>query len=93
MAPPTVLLENDRVRVVEFRLAPSEKTPMHTHPEPYVAYVLGSASVSISFPDGKKIDREMKVGEVLWREPVTHAFENVGSTELHELLISIKKSA
>jgi hypothetical protein len=40
MAPPTILFENAKVRVAEFRLAPGDKTPMHTHPEPYVAYVL-----------------------------------------------------
>jgi quercetin dioxygenase-like cupin family protein len=93
MAPPTVRLENDKVRVVEFRLAPGDKTTMHTHPEPYVAYVLGSARVKISFPDGKSVDAQMKAGEVLWRAPMTHAFENVGNTELRELLVAIKTSA
>ena len=93
MAPPTVRLENDKVQVVKFRLVPGDKTAMHTHAEPYVAYVLGSASVRISFPDGKRIDAQVKAGEVLWRPPVTHAFENVGDTELHELLVAIKASA
>jgi hypothetical protein len=35
----------------------------------------------------------MHAGEVLWRDSLTHALENVGSTELHELLIALKGPA
>jgi len=37
-----VLLENDQVRVLEYRLKPGEKEPMHSHPAG-VVYVLSGA--------------------------------------------------
>ena len=36
-----VLMENDRVRVLDTRLGPGEQTPVHTHQWPAVLYVLG----------------------------------------------------
>jgi hypothetical protein len=38
-----VLLENDRVRVLEVRHQPGVKEPMHSHPA-YVSYYLGSCT-------------------------------------------------
>jgi quercetin dioxygenase-like cupin family protein len=35
-----VLLENERVRVLETRIEPGDATPVHTHPWPNVQYVL-----------------------------------------------------
>ena len=35
-----VLLENDRVRVLDTRLGPGERTPVHTHASPAALYVM-----------------------------------------------------
>lgn len=39
-----VLLENDQVRVLEYRLKPGEKEPMHTHASG-VLYIFGDAKM------------------------------------------------
>ncbi len=78
-----VLFENDRVRVLEVQHQPGGKEPMHSHPA-YVAYSLTAATVKVTFPDGKTVVKERKAGEVTWGEPVTHAVENVGTTEWHD---------
>ncbi len=87
-----VLLENDRVRVLEFRVKSGEKVPMHSHPA-CVVYFLNDSKVKFTYPDGKTEEREGKAGEARWREPVTHAAENVGTTELHVLDIELKGAA
>ena len=85
-----VLLENDRVRVLEYRIKPGEKDAMHSHPA-YIVYPLSSAKVKFTFPDGKTIEREGKAGEVMFFEAEAHATENVGSTEAHGLIIELKE--
>jgi len=84
-----VLLENDRVRVLEYRIKPGKKDATHSHPD-YLVYALTTGKFKFTLPDGKTIDREAKAGEVLFVEAETHAYENVGSTEAHGLLIELK---
>jgi quercetin dioxygenase-like cupin family protein len=85
-----VLLENDRVRVLEVRHQPGVKEPMHSHPA-YVTYFLGATTMKVTSPDGKTVVKDRKAGEIQFNEPVTHALENVGTTEQHVLVIELKK--
>jgi quercetin dioxygenase-like cupin family protein len=85
-----VLFENDRVRVLNVQHEPGGKEPMHTHPA-YVAYTLTNLTMKITSPDGKTVVKERKAGDVVWGEPVTHAIENVGTTEFHMVVIELKK--
>src|SRR5437763_9636199 len=79
-----VLLENDQVRVLEYRLKAGEKEPMHSHPAG-VVYVLTGAKLKFSYPDGRTEARAAATGETIWRDPTTHAVENVGDTEAHAI--------
>src|SRR5919108_6572660 len=72
-----VLFENDRVRVLEYRIKPGERDAMHSHPA-YLIYPFTSAKAKFTFPDGKTIEREGEAGQVMWHETETHAIENVG---------------
>src|SRR5580765_7338241 len=85
-----VRLENDRVRVLEYRLKPGQKEPMHSHPAGLVI-VLTDGSLKNTLPDGTSYARTYSVGDVMWREPVTHTGENVGTTELRSFIVDIKK--
>jgi quercetin dioxygenase-like cupin family protein len=87
-----VLLENDQVRVLEARMKPGEKVAMHSHPA-NVAYFMNDGKIKITLPDGKTEVREVKAGVAVWSEAVTHAAENVGTTEFHELQIELKGAA
>ena len=84
-----VLLENDQVRVLEYRLKAGEKEPMHSHPAG-VVYVLSGAKLKFSYPDGRTEERSAATGETIWRDPTTHAVENVGETEAHAIAIDVK---
>ena len=85
-----VLLENDDVRVLEYRLKPGEKEPLHSHPEG-VIYGFTDSRIKITSSDGKVTESVGKTGDVFWRKPVTHALENVGETEVHSLAVEIKR--
>src|SRR5947207_9282433 len=84
-----VLLENDQVRILEYRLKAGEREPMHSHPAG-VVYVLSSAKLKISHPDGRTEERAAATGETIWRDPTTHAVENIGDTEAHAVTIDLK---
>jgi len=84
-----VRLDNDRVRVLEFRLKAGEKEVMHSHPEGIV-FALADATVKTFLPDGTSVAYPSKQGDVMWRDAVTHSGENVGSTEAHYLAVELK---
>jgi beta-alanine degradation protein BauB len=87
-----VLLENPQVRVLDVRVKPGEKVAMHSHPAG-VLYYLSDAKLKITYLDGNTEEREVKAGTAVWSEAVTHAAENVGATELHEVHTELKETA
>ena len=87
-----VLLENEKVRVLEYRDLPGEKTHQHHHPA-FVLYALAPFKRKITLPDGKAIMREFKVGDVLYSDEQTHIGENVGQTPTHVIMVEMKPGA
>jgi beta-alanine degradation protein BauB len=87
-----VLIENDQVRVMDFRLRKGATEDFHSHPA-HVLYVLEPFKVRFRFPDGRTGTREVKAGEVLFSEAVTHSPVNIGDTDAHGILIELKSSA
>ena len=71
--------ENARVRVLEATLKPGEKENLHSHPS-YLFYVIDGGKVRNHSVDGKVSEAEFKAGEVIYREPLTHWSENIGTT-------------
>lgn len=88
----TVLLENDRVRVLDFKLARGARESMHAHPA-NVVYVLAPFTIRFTTPDGKIVVKEAKAGDVLYNpKPFQHASENIGATDAHGLLVEMKEA-
>ena len=85
-----VIVDNDRVRVLEVLDKPGEKEPMHSHPA-YVAVFLSATRVKVTTPDGKTVEKDRKAGEVSWSEATTHALENIGTADQHVIVIELKK--
>lgn len=84
-----VKFENEKVRVLEAELPPGVKEKVHSHPA-YVIYVMTGGKVRNYASDGKVTETELKTGDVLYREPLTHAAENIGTTTLHMILVELK---
>ncbi len=87
-----VIFENERVRVLEYRDLPAEKTNQHRHPA-FVLYALGPFSRTITLPDGAVLKREFKAGDVLWSDAQTHIGTNVGQTPTHVIMMELKEDA
>lgn len=85
-----VLLENEQVRVLEYRDRPGEKTYQHRHPA-FVLYAISAFKRTIALPDGKVLMREFKAGDVLWSDGQTHVGANVGQTATHVIMVEIKQ--
>jgi quercetin dioxygenase-like cupin family protein len=86
----TLLLENKKVRVMEIKLKPGEKSPMHNHPNDHVIYVVKDAQFKLSFPNGKNDVFDLKTGKVLWIEAGSHQTENIGLTDGHCIVVETK---
>jgi beta-alanine degradation protein BauB len=84
-----VLLENDRVRVMEYRSQPGEKSPMHSFSEVVIYRLSPSYKLKLTFPDGKTELIEGKVGDVRWDKGLRE-IENVGNTEAHAVIVELK---
>ena len=84
-----VLLENDRVRVLESRSNPGDKAEMHSHPA-LVAVAVTAAKFKFTFPDGQSVDAELKRGETMYTDMVAHTAENTGSGEAVVILVELK---
>ncbi len=84
-----VKLDNSRVRVFESVLQPGDKEQMHSHPA-YITYVLSGGKIRNHLADGKVSEAELKTGDVLFREPLTHWAENIGTTPVDVLLVELK---
>jgi len=87
-----VLLENDRVRVLDFQLKKGAKENLHEHPSA-VTYVLSPFKIRFTFPDGTTRIREAKTGDVFFGEALVHASENIGETDAHGILVEMKGSS
>jgi beta-alanine degradation protein BauB len=84
-----VIVENDRVRVLDFMLRKGGTEKSHSHPA-HVVYVVAPFTIRFTFPDGHTAVREAKAGDVLFSETVIHATENIGGTDAHGILVELK---
>lgn len=87
----TVKLENDRVRVLEFRFKPGDKEPLHSH-IPYVVYFNSSGTIRTATPGGMPVVTSVKPGDTSYRDALSHTTENIGTTEVQALIVELKSA-
>ena len=90
-----VVLENAKVRVLEYRSKPTGAlcgVGSHSHPE-HVTVVLAAARDRATRSDGKVEEGDMQPGDVYWSDGETHADVNIGTTPSHLIVIEIKERA
>jgi beta-alanine degradation protein BauB len=85
----TVVLENERVRVLAVRGKPGDKTERHAHPA-YLAIAITDGKFRFTRPDGQAVDVEFKAGQAIYQNPVEHTTEITGTTEAHVILVELK---
>jgi len=89
-----LLLENSRVRVLDTKVGPGERTPVHAHEWSAALYVLSWSDFVRYDPEGnvlldsRNITTKPAIGSALWAGPVgPHYVENVGANELDILAV------
>jgi beta-alanine degradation protein BauB len=85
-----VKLENNRVRVFEAVLKPNDREQLHSHPA-YVIHVIAGGRIRSHGTDGKATEYELVTGDSLYRDPITHWAENIGSTTIHLVVVELKE--
>ena len=84
-----LVLENDRVRVLEYRAGPGVKAEMHSHPD-LIAVGLRGGKVRFTLHNGETADAEIADGETQFYEATEHLTENIGTSEVHVVIIELK---
>lgn len=84
-----VVLENDRVRILEYRDSPGQRTSPHRHPD-YALCALSAFRRRLVLSDGREAVREFRPGEVAFGKAQSHIGENVGTTDTHVLIVELK---
>ena len=84
-----VLLDNEKVRVIEVEYAPGVASAWHSHPA-HVVYVLAGGKMEMTEKGKKAIVNELKTGETTYNPPVTHMAKNVGNTTIKLILMELK---
>jgi quercetin dioxygenase-like cupin family protein len=89
-AVPTVLIENDRVRVTEWRFAPGAATGWHRHEYDYVVVPIVNGNLRLEEPDGDRL-AELAIGVPYFRDAgVEHDVVNANDYEFVFIETEIK---
>jgi quercetin dioxygenase-like cupin family protein len=90
-AVPTVKIDNERVRVVEWRFAPGASTGPHRHEWPYVVVPMTTGALALTAPDGTASSATLVTGEPYFRPAgVEHDVRNPNPGEFVFVEIEIK---
>jgi beta-alanine degradation protein BauB len=71
-AVPTVQVDNERVRVTEWRFAPGAETGEHVHQMDYVVVPLGDGRLKLVSPAGEESLADLKLGISYTRKAGVH---------------------
>ena len=93
-----VVLENERVRVLEVTVQPGEREPVHGHKWPSVMYVMAEDLIRDYDRDGKLLydsstdKARMKTPYTIWMPPqAPHSVENLSKTPVRLLRVELKQ--
>jgi len=90
-AEPTVLIDNERVRVTRWQFAPAAATGWHRHEHDYVVVPLVDGVLELVEPDGNRLS-ELTTGVPYFREAgVEHDVVNANDYEFAFIEIETKR--
>ncbi|WP_327001692.1 cytoplasmic protein [Dactylosporangium sp. NBC_01737] len=87
----SVLFENDRVRVLQYRDHPGDTTHPHRHPDSVMVTL--SAFRRRVFAGDRQVEVELPAAHARWVGAQEHAGENIGATDTHAVFIELKEPA
>ena len=89
---PTILINNDRVRVTEWRFPPGAATGWHKHDMDYTVTPMTTGVLSIEASDGSATEVNLVAGQPYFRETgVEHDVINVNAHEFIFIETELKR--
>jgi quercetin dioxygenase-like cupin family protein len=87
----TLVMENDRVRVVRLVLAPGQSTKLHTHALRGIGIAITNGELAIEVPGKDAKTAKLSPGDYQWHDAgTTHSLTNVGETAIEVVDIELK---
>lgn len=84
-----VLLDNDKVRVMEVEFAPGAMAAWHSHPN-HTIYALTNGKIQITDKGKPANTIDVKMGTAMYIPAVTHMAKNTGTTTVKLIVTEIK---
>ena len=84
-----VLTENEHVKISEATFAPGAIADWHTHPQ-HTIYAVTDVNMKEEKKGSEATASEMKAGQAMWSEAVTHTITNVGKMPFTIIVTEIK---
>jgi predicted metal-dependent enzyme (double-stranded beta helix superfamily) len=87
-----VLVDNQKVTIRRWQLAPGERSPVHTHSLDHIYIVVHGSKIREYLADGSIHDDDQETGRVGFSAGVgkTHSFENIGAAPYEMVSIELK---
>jgi beta-alanine degradation protein BauB len=90
-AVPTVQIENEHLRVTEWRFAPGAATGYHRHAHDYVVVPVVDGELELVGPDGRRSRARLEQGKSYFRDAgVEHDVINAGGGAMSFVEIELK---
>ncbi len=86
-----VVMENERVRVLEYRDRPGDRTTPHDHPDSVMVTLTGFRRRLIH--GDRTADVGLEPGLIRWLGAQSHAGENIGDSDTHVIFVELKEPA
>lgn len=87
----SVIFENDRVRVLEYRDQPGDESVPHDHPDSVMVTL--SAFTRVLSSGERSVDVRMPADTARWLGAQNHSGHNTGDTETHCIFVELKEPA
>ncbi len=88
---PTVQIDNERVKVTEWRFAPGAETGWHRHGMDYVVVPVADGQLLLEQPDGSTVTAQLVTGRSYTRPTgVEHNVVNASDHEIAFIEIELK---
>ena len=85
-----VVFENERVRVLEYRDDPGQRTSPHEHPDSVMITLTGFTRRLVS-ASGDTREATLDPGEIRWLDAQVHSGENTGDAPTHVVFVELKE--
>ncbi len=85
----SVVLDNEHVRVLRFRLGPHERSMIVDVPA-HVVVAVTDQNVRLLYPQGKPQERQRKAGDSAWMERDAYGVENVADKAVEWVLVETR---